>query len=896
MKNRVLLIFGCLAFLVSIIAFKIEDDPFAAILKKLEDYSTKYPQEKVYLQLDKPFYAIGDDIWFKGYVLNTKTQAPSTISGILYVELINEKDSISTKLKLPLGGGITWGDFKLTDSLKEGNYRIRAYTNYMRNFGTDFFFDKTIKIGNSWTNKVFTKTDFRFTTESGVQKTAAKIHFEDKNGIPYIQNEVNYQVDLDYQKVKKGKAKTDSKGDIDIDFTNSEAFSDKQGKITATLRLADKTEITKIIPITSTSSQVDVQFMPEGGTFLEGIPTRIAIKAVNSSGRGEAVSGQILDASGQEVTSFKTDSLGMGSFILTSLPDLVYTSKIKFQDGSTKEFKLPLTQKSGYALKINNADSSNVYLKIFSTPEKVNGEELKIVAQQAGNLLYVSKAKMDKQVLSAAIPKTKLLSGIVQFTLFSAANEPIAERLVFIKNNERLIDIELNTANVSESVTGKSKFQFVAKNDQKPIIGSFSVAITNASKVTPDLDNESNILTTMLLTSDLAGYVENPNYYFLKNDAKTNEDLDNLMLTQGYRRFTWKNVLSNVQPTITFKPENSLTISGTVTRGKKPVVGGHVMLLSTKGTQFILDTVTNAEGKFVFDNLAYRDSTKFVVQARTSNERKYVDIEVDAAPDQLVTKNKNSADVEVNVNDVLMKYIKENDQYLNEMARLGLITKTIQLNEVNIVQKRNPAKNSSNLNGAGNADFVLTADQLSTCPTLIICLQGRLPGVIFRGNVPYSMRSPNTPMGIRVDGIPTDPDFLDAISPTDIESIEVLKSISYTAIYGSEGGGGVLLITTKRGGGGASYNRYAPGVVALSPKGFYIAREFYSPKYDDPAKSPRVDLRSTIYWNPQVVAKKEAGASFEFYNASEPGTYRMVLEGIDAVGHLGRKVYMYQVK
>ncbi|MGY3052688.1 hypothetical protein ACVWYG_000884 [Pedobacter sp. UYEF25] len=895
MKNKLMLFLGLFVLLTGVIAFKIDDDPFAAILKKLEDYSSKYPQEKVYLQLDKPYYAVGDDIWFKGYVLNTKSQAPSTISSILYVELISEKDSITTKLKLPLGGGITWGDFKLPDSLKEGNYRVRAYTNYMRNFGSDFFFDKTIKIGNSWTNKVFTRTDYSYITVDGIEKTKAKIHFEDKNGLPYVQNEVSYQVDLDYRNVNKGKGKTDGNGDINIDFMRGQASATSNGKITATLKLPSKDEVIKIIPITAASSQVDVQFMPEGGTFLEGIPTKIAIKALNSIGRGEAVTGQVTDGSGQVVTGFETDSLGMGSFVLTSIPDLVYTTKIKFKDGSAKEFKLPLTQKSGYALKINAADSNNLYLKVFATADKVSGEELKIVAQQAGNLLYVSKAKMDKQVLSATIPKSKLLSGIVQFTLFSATDEPIAERLVFIKSPERLLDFELNTNEISKTLTGKSTFKFTAKNDQKPIIGSFSVSVTNSSKVAPDVNNESNILSTMLLTSDLAGYVENPNYYFLKNDEKTNEDLDNLMLTQGYRRFTWINVLSNVQPIMAFKPETSLTISGTVTKGKKPVVGGHVLLLSTKGTQFILDTVTNAEGKFVFDNLAYIDSTKFVVQARTATDRKFVEIEVDPAPNQIVTKNKNSADIEVNVNDVLMKYIKSNDRYLNEMVRLGLVDRTIQLGEVTIVQKKNVAKNSSNLNGAGNADFVLGADQLGNCPSLIMCLQGRLPGVIFRGNIPYTTRSPNTPMQIRVDGIESDADFLDGISPSDVESIEVLKSISYTSIYGGSGSGGVLLITTKRGGGG-SYSRYAPGVVSVSPKGFYVAREFYAPKYDDPAKSPRADLRSTIYWNPQVVAMGDKGASFDFYNASEAGTYRVIIEGIDAIGHLGRKVYTYNVQ
>ena len=168
MKFRITLVLSAIFMALGFAAFKMDDDPLTALVKKIDEYTNKYPQEKVHLHLDKPYYAIGDDIWFKAYVLNTKTQAPTNISKILYVELINEKDSLKKQLKLPLMGGITWGDFKLPDSLTEGNYRIRAYTTYMRNFGTDFFFDKTIKIGNSWANKVFTSTEYKFTKENTI--------------------------------------------------------------------------------------------------------------------------------------------------------------------------------------------------------------------------------------------------------------------------------------------------------------------------------------------------------------------------------------------------------------------------------------------------------------------------------------------------------------------------------------------------------------------------------------------------------------------------------------------------------------------------------------------------------------------------------------------------------
>jgi len=896
MKIKITLALGFFAVLIGFVAFKIDDDPFTQIIKKLDDYTTKYQQEKVYLHLDKPYYAIGDDIWFKAYIVNSKTQAPSNISKILYVELINEKDSLKKLVKLPVMGGVTWGDFKLTDSLGEGNYRIRAYTNYMRNFGTDFFYDKTIKIGNSWANKVFTSTNYAYTKENNTEKVTATIHFEDKNGVAYKENEVSYDAQLDFRSIAKGRTKTDLKGDAVISFTNNQSFLNKKGKIVATITLDNKQKIVKSIPITATSNDVDVQFLPEGGTLVEELPQKIAIKAVNGSGTGENISGKIVDESGAEVVKIETTYLGMGNFTLNSQPGKTYTAKINFKDGSVKDFKLPLAQKSGYAISINNLDTGKVVVKLMASKSLTNGDELRIVAQQAGNVYYVSKAKVDKQVLLATIPKSKLPSGIVQFTLFSSTNQPLAERLIFNKNKIDVIDINLNSSGQSASKKGLSSFAFDASSNQKPTIGSFSVSVTNASKVTPDEDNESNIYANLWLTSDLAGYVEKPNHYFLNDDSKTARELDNLLLTQGWRRFLWKNVISGAGPALTFKAEQSTSISGTVTKGGKPVPNGKVMLMSTKGGFFVIDTVTNADGKFNFDNLMFSDSTKFLVQARTKADRKFVEINIDAVPNQIVTKNKNSADIDVNVNNSLMKYIKESDNYFNEMTRLGLLERTIKLDEVVVTEKRNVAKNSSNLNGAGNADYILTEKDLSNCVQLSQCLNGRIPFVMFRGGIPYSTRSPNTPMTVIVDGMQVEPEFLDNLNATDIETIEVLRTIGNTAIYGGRGEGGVLVITTKRGGGTTSYNNYAPGVVVVNQKGFSVSRDFYAPKYDAQTTNSKGDYRSTIYWNPQVVAPENGKANFDFYNADEPGTYRIVIEGINVEGHLARKVYTYDVK
>ncbi|WP_285059592.1 carboxypeptidase-like regulatory domain-containing protein [Pedobacter ginsengisoli] len=893
MKFRLILPLLLLTLLIAVFAYKADDDPFNALLKKLEVYNEKYPQEKVHLHLDKPYYAIGDDIWFKAYVINTQTSKLSAISSALYVELINEKDSVKKQLKLPLVSGVSWGDFKLPDSLTEGNYRIRAYTQWMRNAGSDFFFDKTIKIGNSWANNVFTSTSYTYSKQNISEKVNAVVRFTDKNGQAYANSEVSYEVILNFRSITKAKAVTNDKGIVNVNFQNSQPSLYKSGKIVVTLNLPDKKKVIKQIPIKATSNAVDVQFFPESGNLVENLPCKVAVKAVNASGLGEDIEGVIVDNTGLEVYKFSTTHLGMGSLFLNPQPGKTYSAKVKFKDGSEGIFNLPKVSASGYLLAVTQT-AENVVAKILVSPGLVGSGELKIVAQNNSNVYFVSRAAPSKQIITTSIPKKELPAGIIQFTVFSADNRPICERLIFVNNGVGKIDLKVASAKQSYTKKEKVDLNLEAAINNKPLEGTFSIAVTNTASVIPDEENESNIFTSLLLTSDIMGYVEKPNYYFLKNDTKTQQDLDNLMLTQGWRRILWKNVISGLPPNIRFEPEKTLKISGTITTyGGKPSPNSKVSLFSSSGGFFATDTISDAQGRFSFDNLIFNDSTKFIVQARNAKNKKSVDIKMDVVAGQVVTKNKNTGDIEVNVNEALSSYLKQSDNFFEELTRRGLLERSITLKEVNIVEKKNPAKNSSNLNGGGNADAVITAEQLQNCTTLSMCLQGRVAGLMIRDGKAYLLRNGNTPMQIVIDGMMVEPDFLDNITPFDIETIEVLKSIGNTAIYGMRGGGGVLVITTKTGGGTAGLSSFTPGIITFSPKGFYTARQFYSPKYEVATNTP--DLRTTIYWTPHV-ATKDGKGTVSYYNADQPGTYRVVAEGADLDGNLGRAVYTYEVK
>ncbi|WP_316785741.1 TonB-dependent receptor [Pedobacter frigiditerrae] len=918
MKKRIVICFICVLSLFSFSAFMADDDPITILLKKLEEFTKKFPQEKVYLHLDKPYYAIGDDIWFKAYVVDSKTAAPTSISNILYIELINEKDSLTKQLKLQMVSGIAWGDFKLSDSLAEGNYRIRAYTQWMRNAGAEFFFDKSIKIGNGWANKVFTKTNNVYSLVNNIEQLKSTIQFTDKTGKPYNNANVAFETRLNNVVGSKGNAMTNANGEITIETLNKDPNTKKTGLIKTTISMADGSKVVKAIPIKSFSTDVDVQFFPEGGRLIEGLPCKVAFKAVNSNGIGENVSGVITDNDGAEVLTFESTYLGMGSFSLNPSAGKIYTAKIKLSNGNEKIIKLPVAESSGYTFLVNNIDTAKTTVRIMLTENLLNKGELSLIAQHNGEVLATTKISTTKQISTVVLPKAKFPSGIIQLTLFSPENLPVSERIIFVNNSSDKIDVSLNNLKQTYAKKGNVNFEIVGANNNQPAQGSFSIAVTNSDIIAADPNNESNILTSLLLTSDLKGFVEKPNYYFLTNDSKTAIELDNLLLTQGWRKIDWKEVNNLSLPKTAFPAEKHMSISGLVTtNGNKPIANGKITLLSTSKGMVMANTVTNELGRFSFDEVSFGDSIKFVLQGSNKEGKKDVKIILDKFPVQTINRNVNTGDIEVNVNTSMMKYLTESSEYFDEQYKKGFLNRTNQLKTVNIVQKvtkeERAAPNSSNLNGRGRANHIITAEDLKNTFDLAQYLRsGRVPGVTVRTNPEFNnipmLTRPRTPpknpddpedpeqpyMAISMDGLVIQKLSADLINTDDIESIEVITDISLSTIYGTDAYYGILIITTKQGKGRKMSEINAPGITIFTPKGFDSVRQFYSPKYDTSTdKNP--DLRTTIYWNPNVVTDANGKANINYYNTDRAGNYRIVIEGIDVEGNLARKVITYQV-
>lgn len=879
-------------------------DALNRLLQNLDRYQKTYPQEKVYLHMDKPYYVAGEDIWFKAYVTVSQFNFLSAVSKIMYVELINNQNEIVESRRLPVISGLAIGDFKLPDTLGEGSYRIRAYTNWMRNFDEDKFFDRTFVIGNSFSNGLITSSEFTYSEDEKKRKVGhAVIRLKDLKGLPVSNRAVNYEIRLDPKSSAKGKASFDGQGVLNLDFASKDKINISQGVIVLNIDNADAPPIVKYIPIQKKDMAPSIQFYPEGGVLLSNAINKIGFKALDEEGKGAKVKG-VIERAGQQVTTFASDHNGIGNLSFSPEKGGTYQAIVDFGNGKTVKTNLPASSAEGFTMAVNNSLKEAIWLQITASPNMINGQSLSVVAQNNGQVFFAAKSKLNKAEMAINIPKKNIPSGVIHFSLFDEKMNVLAARAVFNLNEADVLPIEVKAD--KNSYARREKVAVAIKtlgaNDSSRV-GSFSIAVTNMDKVTDSAKAETNIFSSLLLSAEAKGYIEKPGYYFKDDNATIRRQLDNLMLTQTADRSFWEDIKKGEFPEISYQSEKEIRISGTVTKSNgDPVDKAKVTVISPQNVSTVLDTVTGSDGRFNFDKIIFYDSTNFVVQARDARGKKNVEIKLDQVPRQQVSQNKNSPDITIDANRSLGRYLDNAEKSFSELQKYGFLERSIVLEEVEINdKKKDPAKYSANLNGPGRADQLISGDEVffNGCPTLDMCLNGRLVGVVFRNGVPYSTRSQNQPMQIILDGMYMDASALNIIQPADVASVEVLRTIGNTAIYGSYGGGGILIITTRRGDQPRNYSRdlYTPGITTFSPQGFYEIRTFSAPDYSSrEIKSEMKDLRSTIYWKPDVVTDDKGTAEISFYTADEPGVYQIVVEGLDTEGHLARSITYINVQ
>ena len=304
------------------------------------------------------------------------------------------------------------------------------------------------------------------------------------------------------------------------------------------------------------SLTVSLKFFAEGGDIITGERNTVAFIATYNNGLPFEVSGVLKNQqTGEVMLNFKAQHDGMGKFDIEQQPDEKYYAEWMDNKGKLQQTFLPEKKSAGVAFKVVQ-QKTKLYYNVVN---KSATDTLHVLAYMYQKIIYKASLPITNgQRHTGVIPLENFPSGALQLTVFNADWQAVAERICFINNNNYLLNTTIYTSAINLQKRGKNIIE-ISVADTVP--ANLSLSITDA-----DFNKEAsgtNIITNLLLSGDIKGYIHNPAYYFTKpGDAALQEQLDLVMLTHGWRRYNWENMRVNKMPVINFLPDNYLSIYG----------------------------------------------------------------------------------------------------------------------------------------------------------------------------------------------------------------------------------------------------------------------------------------------------------------------------------------------
>ncbi len=484
-----------------------------SIRKKIDEYSSRFPKERIYIQFDKPAYSPGETIWYKAYLMSAIDI--STISANLYVDLTDAEGNVTTHTALPIEQASAQGSLVIPITYAQETVHIRAYTKWMLNFDSSFLYDKDIHIIQS-------------------------------------------------------KAST--------------------SKVTV--------------------NKPTVQFFPEGGACIAGINTKVAFKATFSSGKPCAVSGVVMNGKGQNVAEIKSIHDGMGFFYIESGAGEKFIAKWKDEQGRTYQTSLPDIKEAGATLELKIENQKRGYLIKRSPNALPTLSQLYIVATFHQQLVYMASVKLQTDIVGGSIPVEDLPSGILQVSLFDSNWVAIAERITFINNDNYYFTPEVGFSALG---TGKHGKNTLVINVPDSIESNLSVAVTD---VGIGIDSSDNMITHLLVTGELKGRVYHPAYYLTNGSDTLQQQLDLIMLTNGWRRIKWEDIIHDKIPVIKYPADTAyFSLAGKVFGASTEDLRESALLLlileQTKDTsRETIQSFLEKDGSFAQPDIILFDTTK----------------------------------------------------------------------------------------------------------------------------------------------------------------------------------------------------------------------------------------------------------------------------------------------
>ncbi|MET4081940.1 hypothetical protein ABIB40_001891 [Pedobacter sp. UYP30] len=926
-------------FITSVFAQKTNAVDLNTVLKVVKVHQNAYAPEKAYLQTDKNTYFLGDTLWFKAYLFDKLSLSAAEKSKILYIELNDDTLDNVKRISIPISYGIGWAQIPLSPKqFHEGTYTLTAYTNWMQNTGSASFFRQRIYIGKPsaqiWRIHPAIKLN-------DVGELDVKLVLSNADEKPVASKNIMALIRDSDKVVYRKEMQTNAAGEINLALKLTDKLKSEGLRLYISNATKDEPAQLLSIPLNfNRPAKIDLQFLPEGGHLVNGLKSVVGIKALNEDGKGVDVSGTIFNSKNEKVTEFKTVHKGIGKVSFTPSAGESYFATINDVNGNNLHYDLPKIETNGTVMHIeSNAAKDSLILTIQFSKNLLTTSNYNLVGESRGFVSYARAIDAENTIIKVA--KNIFPSGIAHFSLLKDTTA-VNERLVYINQHDNF-SLTLTTDKPIYASRDSIVLNLNVKDNTGVAVNgsSFSVAVTDDAQYKADTLGNNSIATSLLFTSDIKGFVEQPSFY-LKDTPESAEALDNLMLTQGWVGLNWKNVFT--PKPVKFEAEKSIVVTGKVTNANKKPVEGAQVLISSQKPVFFKQVTTNKDGIYRLDSLPLLDTASFFIMRQTKNGQlsrfgKTTVNKFEPAPVSYYAPPIKPWYLDTDsVTQVRTENgIKQLDDFAFKTGKT--------LNEV-VIKGKKKIPNSFNTRGA-DFTFDPKAIKASGVTNLYDFLRTQLPGfrIVMKNSLVTAVYGKYT-MNLSIDAGYL-PFSFKYIKPTIEEVIATLKGYNITAALGIEvlysqkytragtpdehmpnanvffdpkqglskdslrkselkGFGasndddflghrflaavglveyrGTIFITTRfnAGGGDNNLNR-----ITYRPVNSIYAKQFYAPKYITRETAENQDLRSTVYWKPDIVTDVNGNATIKFNAGQKKTMYTVIVQGADLQGGVG---------
>jgi hypothetical protein len=866
MKKRQLLMMGMGAAMALGMSTG-EDDPLVRFATRVY----RIPKEKVYIHTDKSTYVVGERLWWRAYLVDPRGYDWPTLSKYVYVDLIDRRDSLITRVKAreQQDTACFHGYLDIPTTLPDGEYCLRGYSYYMQNDGEDGLFTKRLRVVNPRDKRVKSEVSIN---EERDGKRVVSVHLTNEYGVPYNKVSLLYQTTPERSDFERSAARTDEDGKVSL------RLGPEVKDVTFSFRDGDPFPFSRRVYLPRVGLRADVQFFPEGGTLLTGNWQRVAFKAIGPDGFPvEVDEGEVYQDS-TLIATFTSTHDGMGMFRIPVSSEHRYSVMTRLETGEVLRQELPEPSETGFGVIVATVEDSILSYRVIKGERSEFPEDLYLLVHASGHIMGLERVD---RLFKGRMQLNDFPEGIAHVMLVDKTGRVYSERIVFVRQpGSARVRIAPDKSKYSARELVTLSLDLLAGGET----GTFSMAVTDDSHVSVDT-LEDHILSNLLLTSELKGYIHAPGYYFSGADG-AREALDLVMMTHGWRRFDFSTIVQEESVKWPYPVERGQVVTGKVDNyWGNSAKSANLILLSTRGVTGTGST--DESGRFSID-IAYPDSTQFIIQALSERGRRRVVVSIEkdaflptryALPASARPQGANKEGGPQTLKEQSINYYYENEERVYVLNEVVVTRRKLQKYHSFYDQQARHYMDSAAIAEAWSFDLVQT-------------IQHILPGVTLEqddvGEEYFAYFGKR--LYLLANDFEENMNFLRVLHPGALLSVAMLDGRQGAIYFGEKAEGGVINISYKFDFVPQSPGR--PNIVPFTLLGYQRPAEFYVPKYeiDSVRLSRNIDPRRTIYWNPAIRLHRESPQqTVTFYTADTPGRYSIVLEGITSDGRVCRE-------